>query len=170
MGMDFPIVDLLDDALSAAWLLRHFHPAGLRCPHCGAGVEEARAFRKTKRSQLAVYRCHHCQGIYNLYSGTVFAGTHFRPAQAVLLLRGICQGEPTAMLAREIGVSRQTVHGLRQTLQAQAVRLQPETPLPDQRTETDELFQNAGEKRRPTSRPRRSTSTAGQQTAGTRYL
>ena len=144
--MDFPIVDLFDDELSAAWLLKYFHQNQLRCPHCGKGVAEARVFRTTKRSGLTVYRCP-CQGIYNLYSGTVFAGKHLRPAQVILLLRGVCKGEPTAAIAREIGVARQTVHDIRQTLQSNAERLQPADPLPDQRTETDEMFQNAGEKR-----------------------
>jgi transposase-like protein len=144
--MDFPIVDLFDDDLSAVWLLKYFHQNELRCPHCGKSVEEARVFRVTHKSRLTVYRCS-CQGIYNLYSGTVFEGKHFRPAQAILLLRGACKGEPTATIAREIGVTRQTVHGMRKTIQANAERLQPEEPLPDQQTETDEMFQNAGEKR-----------------------
>ena len=145
--MDFPIVDLLDDDLSAAWLLKYFHQGKLHCPHCGKGVEEARAFRTTRKSQVTVYRCKGCQGIYNLYSGTVFEGKHFRPAQAVLLLRGICQGQPTAAMARELGLARQTVHDIRKTIQANAERLQSGDPLPDERTETDEMFQNAGEKR-----------------------
>jgi len=145
-GMDFPIVDLLDDELSTAWLLKYFHQNQLKCPHCGQSVAEARVFRRTKKSGLAVYRCP-CQGVYNLYSGTVFEGQHLRPAQTILLLRGVCKGEPTASVAREIGVARQTAHDLRQALQSNAARLQPEDPLPDQRTETDEMFQNAGEKR-----------------------
>lgn len=143
--MDFPIVDLFDDELSEAWLLKYFHRGRLRCPHCGRSVEEARFFRMTTKSRVKVYRCV-CGGVYNVYSGTVFQGKHFRPAQAILLLRGVCKGEPTAAIAREIGVSRQTVHNMRKVLQAQAERLQPETPLPDRRTETDEMFQNAGEK------------------------
>ena len=145
-SMDFPVVDLFDDDLSAAWLLKYFHQGELKCPHCGRSVEEAREFRRTKRSQLTVYRCKGCRGIYNLYSGTVFEGKHFRPAQVVLLLRGVCKGEPTATIAREIGVTRQTVHVARKAIQANAKRLQPEAPLPDQRTETDEMFQNAREK------------------------
>ena len=145
--MDFPIVDLFDDDLSAAWLLKYFHEGEMKCPHCGKGVEEAREFRETKKSQLTVYRCKGCQGIYNLYSGTIFEGKHFRPAQVVLLLRGVCKGEPTATIAREIGVTRQTVHDMRKTIQAKAEDLQPQEPLPDRRTETDEMFQNAGEKR-----------------------
>jgi len=145
--MDFPIVDLLDDELSSQWLLKHFHPAGLQCPHCGAGVEQAREFRQTKSSRLTVYRCNQCQGIYNLYSRTVFEGRSFRPAQAVLLVRGVTKGQPTAEIAREIGVSRPTVYAVRREMQANAQRQQPQTPLADERTETDEMFQNAGEKR-----------------------
>lgn len=30
-GMDFPVADLLDDELSELWLLKHFHPKGLKC-------------------------------------------------------------------------------------------------------------------------------------------
>ena len=64
----------------------------------------------------------------------------------MLLLRGICKGEPAASLARELGLSRQTVHNFRKQIQANAERLQPEDALPDSCTETDEMFQNAGEK------------------------
>jgi len=148
--MDFPIVDLFDDDVSTVWLLKYFHPHGLKCPHCQASIKNARIFRKLQRSKLTVYRCAKCAGVYTLYSGTVFAGTHLRPAQAILLLRGVCKGEPSATIAREIKLDRKTVHELRQALQANAERLQPITPLKDQRTETDELFQNAGEKRRKT--------------------
>ena len=145
--MDFPIVDLLDDELSVAWLLKYFHPNGLRCVQCQASLEQAREFRQTQASRLTVYRCRVCAKTYNVYSGTVFEGRQLHPAQVVLLLRGVSKGEPTLSLARELGLSRQTVHELRQRLQAQAERLQPTTALPDARTETDELFQNAGEKR-----------------------
>ena len=145
--MDFPIVDLLDDELSSQWLLKHFHPEGLKCPHCGARVNQAREFRQTKTSQLTVYRCSLCQGIYNLYSRTVFEGRYFRPAQAVLLLRGVIKGQPSAEIGREIGVSRQTVLEVRHEIQANGQHHQPHSPLRDERTETDEMFQNAGEKR-----------------------
>lgn len=145
--MDFPIVELLDDELSRQWLLKHFHPDGLKCPHCGAGVNQAREFRQTKTSQLTVYRCNQCQGIYNLYSRTVFEGRHFRPAQAVLLVRGVIKGQPSAEIGCEIGVSRQTALELRHEIQGLAEQHQPQTRLTDERTETDEMFQNAGEKR-----------------------
>ncbi|MGB9872070.1 MAG: transposase [Anaerolineae bacterium] len=146
--MEFPIVDLLDDELSESWLLRYFHPDGLKCPRCGRGTEEARHFRQNRRNKVTVYRCRHCQSVYTVYSGTIFQGKHLRPAQVILLLRGICKGEPSAVLARELGISRTTVHTLRVAIQKNAVLLQPDTPLEDAQTETDEMFQNAGEKGR----------------------
>jgi transposase-like protein len=144
--MDFPITELLDDEACMAWFLKHFHPDGLKCPKCRAGVDQARFFRQTQRSQISVYRCRQCQRVYNLYTGTVFEGTRLRPPQVGLLLRGVCKGEPSLSLAREVGVSRTTAHLRRQALQANAERLQPATALTDSQTETDEMFQNAGEK------------------------
>ena len=55
--MDFPILSLIDEEQAEAWLLNHFHPQGLHCPHCDTSVEEAREFRKTETSCLQVYRC-----------------------------------------------------------------------------------------------------------------
>lgn len=145
--MDFPLADLLDHDRSTDWLLRHFHPGGLSCPRCGRSREDAYLFRKTKRSRLDVYRCKRCGRTYTLYSGTVFEARHLPPAQVVLLLRGIVQGVSSAQLARELSLSRTTVHDIRHGLQRGAIALQADTPLPDARTETDEMFQNAGEKR-----------------------
>lgn len=70
----------------------------------------------------------------------------------MLLLRGVCKGESSATLARELKLSRQTVHDLRHALHVKAEQLQPTTRLPDRQTETDEAFQNAGEKGRKTQR------------------
>ncbi len=99
--MDFPIVELMDREACASWLMAHFHPDGLKCPHCQAGLDQAIWFRKMKRSDLEVYRCKECRGIYNLYSGTVFEGRYITPEQTILFLREVLQGKPTAKLARE---------------------------------------------------------------------
>ncbi len=144
--MDFPIIDLIDEEQATAWLLKHFHPEGLHCPHCGADVVEARLFGTTKKSHLCIYRCLSCDGTYNLYSGTVFQQKQLTPPQAVLLLRGVSQGVPSAKLARELGLDRQTVMSLRRVLQSNAESMQPVSALPDEHAETDEMFQNAGEK------------------------
>jgi len=146
--MEFAIVDLLSEEESEQWVAEHFHPDGLKCPRCGAGVEAAYHFRKTKRSRLTVYRCKHCLQPYNAYSRTVFEQRHLTPAQVILLLRGVLKGEPSRTLAAELGLHEVTVLELRRDLQANAVLLQPHSRLPDAQTETDEMFQNAGEKRR----------------------
>ena len=145
--MDFPILDLLDDEISEAWLLKHFHPQGMGCPHCHSGHNGARYFRANSGSGLPVYRCQHCQGIYHLYSGTIFEGSQLTPSQVVLLLRGFLQGQSSAHLSRELGLAYKTVLKWRRRVQANAVRLQPDTRLTDKAAESDEMFQNAGEKR-----------------------
>ena len=63
-------------------------------------------------------------------------------------MRGVCKGQPSAAIAREIYLTRQTVLSIRRVIQDNAERIQPTTPLPDNQTETDEMFQNAGEKKR----------------------
>lgn len=143
--MIFPITELLDDENSEKWLLEHFHPEGLRCPKCGS--TRRRYFRETQTSRLAVYRCLQCGGIYNLYSGTVFEKKHLSPSEVVLLLRGVINGQSSMSLSKELGMSRSTVHELRTELQKNAQGLQPDIALADEHTETDEVFQNAGEKR-----------------------
>ena len=145
--MDFPIIDLLDEQISKQWIADHFHPEGLKCPHCGANRNEAREFRQTAESKLTVYRCYQCDGIYNLYSGTLFAGSRLPPRKVILLLRGVLKGQPSTELAREIEVAKDTVLTWRHRIQAQAETLQSQTALPDAETETDEVFQNAGKKR-----------------------
>jgi transposase-like protein len=168
--MEFPITDLLEYDSSMAWLSQHLHPHGLRCPQCQQGVAQARVFRHTRKSQLPVYRCTACHRVYNLYTGTVLAQCHWLPQQVVLFLRGVCKGESTQELAAELGLNYKTVLTLRHKVQANAEAAQPETPLPDAQTETDEMFQNAGEKRRAAPRPRRPAALSGQPAAGAWHL
>jgi transposase-like protein len=151
--MIFPITELLDEAESSRWIAQYFHAQGFRCLHCQTGVEQARVFRHSKRG-LVDYRCKHCDRVYNLYTGTVFAGCRLSARQAVLLVRGVCKGESSATLAEELGVCRSTVHLLRQKVQAKGYALLAQGTLLDTETETDEMFQNAGEKRHPPSRSR----------------
>jgi transposase-like protein len=154
MAIEFPIVDLMSSQSSYEWLVAYFHPQGLVCPRCGATLPEARAFRVTKSSQVPDYRCRACDKTYNVYSQTVFEGRHLKPEQVILLVRGVVKGEQAQILANEVGVCRQTVQLIRQQLQANALTLQPDNPLDnDEQTETDELYQNAGEKRRATPGP-----------------
>jgi transposase-like protein len=64
----------------------------------------------------------------------------------VLLMRGVFQGQASAHLARELGLTEKTVLKWRHRLQARAEAIHPNTSPSDQATENDEMFQNAGEK------------------------
>ena len=110
-------------------------------------MAQAHVFRVTRKSELKVYRCKECKNIYNLYTGTVFEQRQLRPQQAVLLIRGVLKGEPSDVLARELELNYVTVLQLRRKLHDDAELLQSEESLPDFEAESDELFQNAGEKR-----------------------
>jgi len=145
--MIFPIADLLDEQQSTEWVEKYFHPKRLRCPGCGATTKHARESRTRKRG-LVDYRCRKCQSTYNLYTGTVFAGSNLEPRLLVLLLPGVCKGEPATVLAEELELSRQCVHHWRKRIQQNAYALLSDAALLDTEMETDEMFQNAGEKRR----------------------
>jgi DNA-directed RNA polymerase subunit RPC12/RpoP len=84
--MIFPITDLLSDDASIAWVEKHFHPKGLRCPNCGAKKEQARHFRQRRRGTVD-YRCLACDTVFNLYQGTIFAGSNLRPRLSLALAR-----------------------------------------------------------------------------------
>ena len=126
-------------------------PEGLTCPHCGCA--ERRLFRA--QGQFPAYRCRACDGYYTLLTGTVFAKTRQRPATLVLLLRGIAKGEPTARLARELGLSRKQLHTLRQRIQANLNATAPTGVMPGTAFEADELLsERRGKKARPIATPR----------------
>lgn len=146
--IDFPITELFDDSLCLLWLERHLHPNGFVCPHCGSA--DRRFFRH--QDSVDAYRCRACDGYYTLLTGTVFEATRQRPATLVLLLRGIAKGESTARLARELQLSRQTVHTLRQRIQTNVNDNAPTDPMDGQTFEVDEVYQNAGEKKYAASR------------------
>jgi transposase-like protein len=154
--IDFPIAELLDDSTCLLWLERHLHPDGLACPHCHRS--ERRLFRQ--QGAFPAYRCRACDGYYTLLTNTVFEKTRQRPATLVLLLRGIAKGEPTARLARELGVSRKQLHTLRQRVQANLNATVPTGVMTGTAFEADELYQNAGEKKHAPPRSQRpATST-----------
>lgn len=150
--IDFPITELFDDSLCLLWLERHLHPDGFVCPHCGSA--DRRTFRV--QGHYDAYRCRACDGYSTLLSGTAFEGSRQRPATLVLLLRGITKGESTARLARELHLSRQTVHTLRQRLQTNLNNSAPTEVMDGQTFEVDELYLNAEEKKYAPSRPIRS--------------
>jgi transposase-like protein len=156
--IDFPIGELMDDSICTLWLERYLHPQGLTCPHCGSCA------RRLLRAQehFPAYRCRACDGYYTLLTGTVFEKSRQRPATLVLLLRGIAKGEPTARLARELGLSRKQLHVLRRRIQANLNDTAPNGVMSGTAFEADELYQSAGEKKHAPSRRQRSAPPARQ--------
>src|ERR687894_3293817 len=151
--IEFPITGLLDDGICTIWLERYLHPDGLKCPHCRSPAR--RLFRAP--GHFPAYRCRACEGDYTLLTGTVFEKTRQRPATLGLLLRGMAKGEPTARLARELGLSRKQLHTLRQRIQANLNETAQTDVMRGTAFEADELYQKAGEKQHTPSRPQRST-------------
>jgi transposase-like protein len=133
--IDVPIGELLADSLCLIWLERYLHTDGFTCPRCGSA--ERRLFRA--QGQFPAYRCRACDGYYTLLTGTVFAKTRQRPATLVLLLRGMAKGEPTARLARELGLSRKQLHTLRRRIQTSLHDTAPTAAMTGTAFEADEL-------------------------------
>jgi transposase-like protein len=161
--MDFPILDLMDADACYQFLVDTLHPDGLRCPTCQR--TDTLAVHDRHRPPVFDYRCRHCGAVFNAYTGTPLQKTHRSPAQLVLILRGIWQAAPTARLARELGCDRKHLLALRHKVQGLAEQAASRAgPVPGGVVEADEMFQNAGEKRRPAPRPGRPAPAAGEQT------
>ncbi len=146
--MDFPILDLMDELTCCRKLVELLHPDGLTCPRCGAGRDRYIIHRRRDHTPVVDYQCQNCRRVFNLFTGTPWQGTHRSPAEILLILREFTQNTPTAKLARELKASRWHLLELRHRVQARAAAAADRTPLPDDVVEADEMYQNAGEKRR----------------------
>ena len=166
--MDFPIGELMDETACYEFLVGLLHPGGLACPRCG-DRDHLRVHRRD-RAPILAYRCAACRRIFTAFTGTALQGTKRRPVELVLILRGIAQGVPTAQMARELRCSRPELLEFRHRLQELAFEGLDRTPLPDAVIEADEMYQNAGEKRRTASRRGRPAAASGQQEARPRQL
>ena len=170
--MDFPLAGLMDEQACYNKLVTLLHPQGLCCPRCQSA--DSLRVHSRERDPVLRHRCHPndggCGRVFNAFTGTVLDGTDKRPSTILLLLRGFAQGVPTAKLARELDLGRQALHTFRKRVQQQALLALPKTPLPDDVVESDEMYQNAGEKRRSAPRPRRSTPASRQQRSRPRQL
>src|SRR5687768_16625348 len=159
--MDFPISELMDEGACYAKLLSWLHPDGLACPRCGA--RDGLGVHRRHRAPVLDYRCTACKRVFNAFTGTLLQGTQRRPIALVLILRGVAQGASTARLARELGCDRRELLDFRHRLQHAAWLFRVQSRLESRVVEADEMYQNAGEKRRAAHRPRGPAATAGQQ-------
>ena len=102
--MDFPIIELMDQAGCRRKRFDRLHPEGFVCPRCGAH-DGLNIHRRHDDSPVVDYRCKACRRVFNMYTDTPWQGTHLSPAQILLILRGIAKAGPTAKRAREVGIS-----------------------------------------------------------------
>jgi transposase-like protein len=142
--MDFPLTDLMDQDACYHRLVSLLHPDGLACPGCQS--DDHLHVHRRHRAPVLDYRCTACSRVFNAFTGTDLEGTHRRPAEVMLILRGFAQGVPTAQLARELGCDRKHLLELRRRMQDNARRWLDRNPLGDDVVEADEMYQNAGEK------------------------
>lgn len=162
----FPIGELMDEVACLRWLEQYLHPEGLRCPRCGS--TNRRDFRRYQ--VFPSYRCRDCQRPYTLVTGTAFEKTRQQPSTIVLLLRGVTQGVSTSQLAEELDLSYKQAHTLRKRLQDNANETAPQSQMEGTHFESDEVYQNAGEKKRRPYRPRRSPTATREQSARARNV
>jgi len=143
--LQFPVQDLMDYDSCYSYLLGLFHPKGFHCP-CGTRLEGSQKVHKYRKNKLPCYKCKHCGKVFNLFTGTVFSGVHYNCITIVLMLRGFAQGKTTMHLCKELSVSYNSLLEWRHRLQELAFENRSIAPLPDAAVESDEVFQNAGEK------------------------
>ena len=140
--IDFPITELLDDSIcrfgwnvTSTRMGSYARTVGLRtalvpCPRALSGLS------------LSGLR-------WLLYAadGNCLRKDAATTGDLGVVVRGIAKGEPTARLARELGLSRKQLHTLRQRIQGNLNETAPTDVMPGTAFEADELYQNAGEKK-----------------------
>ena len=120
------------------------HPGGFTCPGCHISVDRIRVHRKD-RWPVLYYRCS-CGRVFNAFTATDWQGTHYSCSTIIRILQGTAQGIPTAHLAKELGIDRSRLLQKRHKAQLHAANAQSKEPMSDPVVESDEMFQNAGEK------------------------
>lgn len=140
----FSVIELMDEQKCYAFLENILHPQGLCCPKCQCAVQDSTVHRRD-RAPILCYECANGH-FYNLFTKTVWQGTHHSCPVIIRILQGIGQGVSTLHLSQELGIDRKHLlehrHKLQNLVDAACSRM----PLPDEVTEADEMYQNAGEK------------------------
>lgn len=126
------------------FLLGLLHPSGLCCPD-GHPLAEGQKPHKFRKNGLPCHRCT-CGKVFNIFTGTILRGIHYDCIKIVLMLRGFAKGETTQMLSQELKLSYNALLDWRHILQEFAFENRDVSCLTDQEVESDEVFQNAGEK------------------------
>ena len=119
--MEFPITELLSEQECYNYLLKILHPNGIKCS-CGKKVEREQAPHTRDRAPIVEYRCQKCNKVFNIFTKTMWQGTHYDCRTIVLLIRGYAQGIPSLHLAKELQLDYETVLNKRHQWQAAALK------------------------------------------------
>ena len=169
MSFVFPITDLLDDGVCYRWFADILWPDGPVCPQCGC--KDRITTHSLRRPHLPLLWCKPCRLVFNVFTGTVFQGSKRRPSHLVLVLRGFLQGVSTNQLAAELECGYDSLLALRHKLQDSVFWVNLQRPvLAGKVHEADEMYQNAGEKRKKALRHGGSSPEAREQAARPRQL
>lgn len=141
--MQWPIHNILDEQKSYTELLNKIHGGNLVCAKCKSNNYKRHSYY---RDSINKYRCSDCLHVFHIFSGTVFSGTRMKCSKILMILRGFVKGQSTRSLAKELEMDRKHLLNMRHKIQNNAFNNRPQSPLPDEATETDECYQNAGEK------------------------
>ena len=142
--MIFSLTSFMDEDKCYDFLREILHPNGLHCPKCQCSVEDSTIHRKD-RAPVLYYKCENGH-VYNIFTKTVWQGTHHSCSVIIRILQGIAQGVSTRHLSQELGIDRKHLLERRHKLQNFVDEACIRTPLLDKVTEVDEMYQNAGEK------------------------
>lgn len=149
MALVFPVADLMDPAACLKFFESAFWPGGPACPRCGR--KDRVTTHSLRRPEVPHLRCGACRRVFNVFTGTILQGSRRTPAELVLILRGVLQGVTTMQLSKELGCSYNRLLDLRHKLQDSVLahNIESSPRLSGAVFEADEMYQNAGEKRRP---------------------
>ena len=141
--MDYAIDTLLDEDRYYAHLVDHSHGGKLTCPACGSSNNRV---HHRRRKPVFQFFCLECRTYFNVFTGTAFEGTRWPCSKIVMILRGFLKGDSTLSMSREMGLGYRNLLYLRHELMGNALENRERDKLPDSETESDEMYQNSGEK------------------------
>jgi transposase-like protein len=127
------------------FLYTMLHPDGLFCPSCGKELPDNQK-PHDKNGVVPDFRCRNCSSVFNIFSNNILKGIKYNCITIVLILRGFFQGVTTSHLSKELELDYGNLLELRHKIQEIAWENRVISPLEDKETESDEMFQNAGEK------------------------
>ena len=74
--MRYPLTDLLDNEHCYNYLKNILHPDDMKCPH-GHSLPPEQSPHNRRRAPVVDYKCRICGAVFNVFTDTVWSGTHY---------------------------------------------------------------------------------------------